>query len=65
MGLGTLYHNNYLVPTLYNLQQSICITAIQWNVSIYIKMHKQTNKNGERIKQRDIQYIQIQDSRFY
>ena len=58
MGIGTRYHNNYLKPGLYNLQQIIYMTVIiQWNVPVYIKMYKQTSKNGESIKQRSMVLI--------
>ena len=58
MILGSSYHNNYLKPAPYNLQQIIYMPAtMQCNVSIYIKMYKQTSKKGERIKQRDLVLI--------
>jgi hypothetical protein len=58
MGMGTRYHNNYLKPGPYNLQQIIYMTVIiQWNVPVYIKIYKQTSKNGESIKQRSMVLI--------
>jgi hypothetical protein len=60
MGLDTSYDNDYLKPTPYNLQQIMYMTAtIQWNISINIKMCKQTGINGEKQSNNETLYLLV------